>query len=74
MDLLHRGQNNGYHSSRGNSEPEVAGTCNTCKSVIECLQTELKTMWPGDQRDGPSGMAKCPVCSKHMNFYPKSGR
>ena len=48
-----------------------SGKCHTCKTEADAAGKEL-VINQGDQRDGPFGEAKCPVCgAARMFFYPK---
>ena len=45
------------------------GTCHNCKTEAEAEERELQITH--DQRDGPFGECKCPLCGARMIFYPK---
>lgn len=45
------------------------GHCGHCKSKIEAKEYELTIKH--DQKDGPTGFGKCPVCGKQMYFDVK---
>ena len=48
------------------------GTCNSCDSHIEALESELEPQH--DQRDGPWAIAICPVCSNVFTLHPTEER
>lgn len=58
---------------RGTPPPdkEWRGTCYSCKSIIEALQSELTGPIYSNQRDGDSSVIKCPVCNGDMPMYQK---
>ncbi len=59
MEVIFRGQI---------PNPNFKGTCYNCKSIVEAEPKELSVY--SDQREGTSGSGICPVCGRHMNFYP----
>lgn len=52
------------------AERPYAGTCDCCKTKIECLREDGRIVHSRDQRDPDYIAVKCPLCKNDISCYP----